>query len=410
MKVLIWAQFFPPEVGGGTVLLGHLAEDLAARGHGVTVVTGFPNYPTGIIPEQYRGKLGCREEKSGVRILRTFIYASPKRTLWRRILSVVSFAFTSFWGAMLSGPQDVVLCFQPFPLGLVVNAASALKKVPIVYRIEDIYPDQAIAVGLIKSRWIIRFLASVEKLIYKGASRIIVISNDFEENLLQKEVPVEKLRIIPDWIDTDVIVPMDKKNAFREQHAITGRFVALHSGSMGYTANMDILLECATLLREEQRIQFVVAGEGVQKPHMMNRAAALSLSNIRFLPYQPQDLLPYMLAAADVGLVTLNYDSSDNFPSKTLGIMASARPVLAAAEQRTELARIVREAACGVCIEPGDAAGMAESLLMFLRHPDQAVEAGIRGRQYVEEHFSRRYATVAHEKILRECLNIQDMN
>ena len=143
MKLLVWTQNFPPEVGGNPVLLGDLADYMAYRGHEVTVVTGFPNYPTGIIPKEYRRKLWYRDERNGARIVRTFIYASPKRTLWRRMLSVISFAISSFFGALFSGPQDAILCLQPFPLGAMVYIISLLKKAPIIYRIEDIYPDQA---------------------------------------------------------------------------------------------------------------------------------------------------------------------------------------------------------------------------------------------------------------------------
>ncbi|MBL8189196.1 MAG: glycosyltransferase family 4 protein, partial [Acidobacteria bacterium] len=197
--------------------------------------------------------------------------------------------------------------------------------------------------------------------------------------------------------------PVEKQNRFRAANGLNGDFVVMFAGNLGFIAMLDNVIETARLLKNDPNIQFLIVGEGNAKAGLVHRASELGLSNVRFLPTQPKDVLPEMLGAADVSLVTLNKQLGQlNVPSKTYSIMASGRPVLASVPPDSEIASLIKTADCGVGVPPEDPASMADAILRLANQPEQLRQFGANGRRYVEEHLSRRKVTAQYNELLHE--------
>lgn len=403
MKILFLAQRYSPEDISAAILISELAVDLAKRGHQVTMITEVPNYPHGKVFPGYRNKLYQEEVLEGVRVIRTWSAISPKKEFWPRIFNYGAYSATSLYGGLLAGKHDVVVNYSPpLPLGISAWLLSRAWGVPWVLQIEDLYPDAAIAAGVLKNQRVIALFKAIERFLYRHAQHISLISESFRKNLLGKGVPPEKMTLIPVWADPDIVRPMPRENAFRQQHGLEGKFVVMYSGNMGFTSCLEDALAAADLLRGQQDTAFVLIGEGVQKAALEEMAREKGLENVIFLPYQPRDLFPEMLAAADIHLVTLNASSShSSLPSKVFNAMASARPILAVAPAESDLAHVVRSAQCGVLVPP-EAPQQLANTIRALRESDPAEldRLGAYGRAELETNYARARCIEKYEQML----------
>lgn len=403
MKILFLAQRYAPEEISAAILISELAIDLAKRGHQVTMVTEVPNYPHGKVFAGYRNKLYQEETLEGVRVIRTWSAISPKKAFWPRILNYGGYSATSFYGGLMAGKHDIVVSYSPpLPLGISAFLLSRIWRVPWVLQIEDLYPDAAVAAGVLKNRRVIGFFSAMERFIYRNAQHISLISESFRKNLLGKQVPLEKMTLIPVWADPDVVRPMPRENAFRKQHGLEGKFVIMYSGNMGFTSCLEDALAAAELLRDDPDTAFVLIGEGVRKEAFEEMAREKDLDNVIFLPYQPRELFPEMLAAADAHLVTLNAGSShSSLPSKVFNAMASARPILAVANAESDLAHVVRSAQCGLITPPEAPKHLAEAIRALRQcAPNRIEQMGQNGRTELEANYSRARCVQNYEQML----------
>ena len=403
------AQWYAPEDVSGAVLITELATDLVKRGHQVTVVTGAPNYPYGRIYPEYRNFIFSTETLDDVKVVRTWSYISPYKTFWRRILQYGTFSATSFYGGLLAGkPEIIVIYSPPLPLGLSALLLSRLWHIPWVLQLEDIYPEAAVAAGVLQNRTAIKFLSSIERFLYRQTTHISVISESFRRNLLGKGVAPEKITMIPVWADPDFVKPMPKENSFRSQNGLNGKFVLMYAGNLGHTSCLEEVLAAAEHLRTEHDICFVIIGEGIKKAALMEIAEHKGLENVIFLPYQPREVFPNILAAADLNLVTLNRSSAlTSLPSKTFNIMASARPILAVTSPESEIAHLIDETECGVNIPPEAPRLLTETILRLRQQCHQLEQMGWNGRSWLEKRFSRERCVELYEHmLLRHCQNV----
>ena len=399
---MITDQNYAPEEISGAVLVTELATDLVKRGHDVTVVTSVPNYPYGKVFSGYRHRLYQVEWRDGVRVVRVWSYIHPKKTFWRRIFNYGTFSLMVFWGGLLAGRTDVVMSFSPpLPLGLSAWFLSRLWRVPWALRVEDLYPDAAVAVGLLRNSGVIAFFSAVERFLYHHAQHISLISEGFRQNLLAKGVPDAKLSVTPVWADPDMVRPLPKENNFRETHGLTGKFVVMYAGTLGYTSNLEDVLSAAELIKERESVRLVIIGEGVKKATLEAIAEKKGLSNILFLPFQPREIFAEMLAAADISLVTLNSDSSKtSLPSKTFNIMASARAILAVTPSDSEIALLLEDVDCGINVPSGQPEKLAHVILQLEQQPEYLNRMGMNGRAKLESKFSREHCVDLHESML----------
>jgi colanic acid biosynthesis glycosyl transferase WcaI len=229
-----------------------------------------------------------------------------------------------------------------------------------------------------------------------------VLSEGFRQNLIRKGVPPEKLVIIPACVDTDFIRPLAKENKLRNEWGIDHKFIVLYAGNLGYSQALDELVQAAKLLTDHPNIAFVLVGEGVAKAGLQRMVLEMGLSNVLFYPFQPTEDLPYVYAIADVSIVSLKSDIViESVPSKTYTILASGRPIIAAVDRETEVAKMIAQAQCGIRVEPGDVAGLAEAILASYTNSNKFATFGERGRDFVTRYYSRSVASNQYHNILR---------
>lgn len=407
MRILILAQYFKPESVGAAIWIHQLATDLVARGNHVTVLTAFPNYPGGVVFDGYRRQAFKREIVDGVDVVRTWIYATPSKKFWSRVLNFGSFSASSLIGGIVAVKDfDIIYAIlPPLALGITAVTEAITKRAPVVVNIQDIYPHAAVAMGMLKRQSAIRFFEGMEKWIYRQADHVVVISQGFRENLINKGVPSDKVSIVPNWADPDAIRPGPKNNEFRQTLGLNGCFALVYSGGVSHNSNLEPVIHAAELLRDEP-FAFVIVGEGVHKPTLERMAAEKRLNNLQFRPFQPLESYAGVLQAADLTLVTLSSQAAlASVPSKIFKQMAAGRPILAITAPNNEVDRLVETARCGISVPPDDPVALADALRWARGHPDELDQMGQNGRLYLKEHHGRAQCVAEIEKILQQVLN-----
>lgn len=407
MKVLILTLYFAPDVGANAVVMTELAEELAALGHRVTIVTAFPHYAGNVIDRRYRGRLIQREEYMGIRIIRTYLYTSVhKQRFLVRLLNYVSFNILSTLAGLFSGPQDIILApSPPLTIGLSAYIISRFKRIRYIYNVQDIYPDVVIKLGVLKNQLGIAVSRWIERFVYAHARHITVLSSGFRANLLRKRVPSEKLTVIPNFVDVSFIRPLPRDNGFRHRFELDDRFMVLYAGNLGHSQSLECVLECAALLQDRNEIAFIIVGNGSRKPYLEAQAKRMGLTNVRFIPFQPREEVPEIYAAADVSLVILRKGIAlDSVPSKVYTIMASARPVIAAVDPGSDAWNLVEEGECGLCVEPENPQALAEGIQILNNNPALRERLGRNGREHVVQHYTRQAVGGQYHRLLTSLL------
>ena len=308
MRITFLCQYFPPEMGAPSARTFEHARHWANLGHDVTVVTGFPNHPTGIIRPEYRGQFVKRERVEGIDLLRTWVYCAANKGFFRRILNFFSFFFSSLiLGALMTRQPDVVVGTSPqFFCAVAAYYLSRIKRVPFVFEVRDIWPQSAIEMGVLKNRWLIRALEAIEMHLYTQAALIVPVAESTREYLLGKGVAPEKIKIITNGVDagylaSDSIAPED----VRRQLGLEDKFVVSYIGTHGMAHALEVVLNVAERFRHDPGLHFLFVGEGAEKSNLKKLAAALSLTNLTFLDQQSREQLLGYYRASDVSLVPL---------------------------------------------------------------------------------------------------------
>ncbi len=406
MHVMFMAQCYAPEEVSAAVLITELATDLVKRGHRVTFITGAPSYPYGRVFPGYRNALYQEEWLDGVRVIRTWSYISPRKAFWPRIWHYGTYSATALYGGLFAGRPDILVNYSPpLPLGVSAWLLARVWGVPWVLELEDLYPDAAVATGMLQNHAAIRFFSAMERFLYRRAAHISLISESFRKNLLGKGVPDSRMTLIPVWADPDIVRPLPKEGPFRAQHGLADKFVVLYAGNIGVTSCLEDVLGAAALLRGQPDIRFVIVGEGTKKEALQQLAQAQGLRNVVFLPYQPREVFPEMMAAADISLVTLNRSSAlTSLPSKIYNVMASGRPILTVAPPESEIAQLVQEGHCGLNVPPEQPALLAETIVQAKAEAEHLARMGENGRAMLESRFSRSHCVEMYERMLASLL------
>ena len=400
MKALLLSQYYPPEVGSAAQKVSELAEYLADNGHQVTVVTGFPNHPAGVVYNGYRRKLWQREKVNGVRVMRTFLLTTTKRRSFRgRMRNHVSFMLSSIFGALVSGRHDLVYVYSPpLFLGFSAYVVSRLFRAPFVIDLNDLWPKAPIFLGILKNRTLIRTAEKFEEFVYAKADRIFFYSNNTRREVVSQGVPESKTEVHPLWVDTEFYkpVPADQAARIRSEYNMGDRMVVMYTGSMGPAQGLDTVINTAEFIQRtgSNGAQFVFVGDGAERDRLMQMARSHHLDNVQFVPPQPVSMMPAFMSASDV-LVT-HLDKAPfrlgTIPGKLLNYMSCARPVLAGLEG--ESADLVSRHDCGIVVEPQNPEAMAKAL-MELSDPEVRRRMGEAGRAAAVAQFERK-------KILKE--------
>ncbi|HEY8797888.1 MAG TPA: glycosyltransferase family 4 protein [Candidatus Dormibacteraeota bacterium] len=389
LRVTFLTHYFPPEVGPAQTRLHELAKRLIAAGETVTVVTGFPNYPAGEIFPGYRGKRFMEDTFDGIRVLRTWVFATRSRGFIGRLLNYYSFPMFSLLAVRKLGPTDIIYVQSP-PLftGLAALWFSRLKRAPYIFNVSDIWPQSAVELGMLRNRFAIRLAEMLERHIYRRATRITVATPGILERLAVRGVPREKIFLLTNGVDTAAYNVSSPDRDLAKRLGLDGHKVFMYAGLHGLAQGLDVILEAAKLTRNPD-VLYVFVGDGADKPALVAKAEAEGISNVRFLPIQPTSTLPAVLNLAYATVIPLR--RLDLFkaalPSKLFDSMAASRPIVA--PLWGEAAALVEAAACGLVVEPEDARGVQEAVEKLAADPALAQRLGEQGRRYVVEHFNR---------------------
>ena len=416
MKILYISQYFPPEMGAPAARAAELSRHWACNGHDVTVLTGFPNHPTGIVPREWRERLRrlrYTETVDSVRVERTWLWPLPNRKAHERIRSYVSFFLSSMLRGMNLGKPSVVIGTSPQLL--VALSGWWLARwygVPFVFEVRDLWPESLAAVGVGGEGTLLhRTLGAIAGFLYRRANRIVVVTPAFKDHLIEQwRIPSGKIAIVENGVETGLFRPATHPLSTRAElvrHGIhaEGRFLVCYIGTMGMAHGLETLITAAEELRSAlPQCLFLLIGEGAEKEHIMRLAYERGLDNVQFLNEQPRQDIPALVSAADVCLVMLK--KSDVFktviPTKLLEYMACERPVIVAVDGQAR--SMVESARAGVFVPPEDAHALAQTICAVAHSAEERRRMGLNGRKYILASLSRESTAHAYIAVLEQLL------
>ena len=394
MRILFITQYFPPEIGAPQNRISDLALRLADAGHTVAVLTAFPNYPEGRVADAYRHKLRMIDHWCGLRVVRTWIYATPSKGFIARLGNYFSFVLSSIiFGTRDVGEQDVVIVESPpLFLGLAGLVISRMKRARMVFNVSDLWPESAVALGVIRNRLLIGFAGRLERFIYQRSDLISgqtrgIISNIATRMplkpvyLLTNGVAIERFHAASDQTRKDAVL--------RLEPSLEGKLVVGYAGLHGLAQGLETVLEAARLLGNRDDVAFVLVGDGVEKPALKEAAARLGLANVFFLDSQPKERMPDILRGFDAALIPLK--RLDLFkgalPSKMFEAMAAALPMIVMVDG--EARALMETAEAGVYVQPENPQALAEAVAALAADRARCRQLGENGRRFVLRHFDR---------------------
>lgn len=408
MQILIVCHYFPPEVGAPQARLSELARFWAAAGDDVTVLTGMPNHPTGIIPDDYKGKLRMEERRDGYRVVRAWLYATPNEGVLKKTLGHITFMMSSLvLGARQTGDADIVLVSSPTFFSIFSAWLLArIKKAKFVIEVRDLWPAIFVELGVLNNRHVIRVLERLELAAYAAADAVVTVTEGFRANILGRGIPTAKVHTIRNGVDLDRFGGVDaheRNQARQELSAPDDETLVLYLGAHGISHGLAAVADAAALVQDDG-VHFAFVGDGGAKPALLQRIDRLGLRNVTTMGSVPASRVPSLLAAADVCLVPLRDVPlfTTFIPSKMFEYFAAAKAVVGAV--RGEAAEILREAGA-IVVEPEDAQALAAAVRLLARDPDRRRQMGQRARAYVETHYDRRALAARYRELLNRVVD-----
>ncbi len=391
MKILYVSQYFPPEMGAPAARVHELSREWARTGHRVTVLTGFPNHPTGVIPPEYRGQWLRRESVDGVDVVRVPIYAAANKGVFLRAANYLSYAASATAvGPWLVERPDVLVATSPqFLTAAAGRLLSWCKRVPFVFEVRDLWPRSIVEVGAMTADSpAVKALEMLERWLYRSADHIVVVTESFVQEIAAHGIPAGKISVVTNGVDLDLFRPGDREQA-RAELGLPPGFLATYVGTHGMAHGLDLLLDAAAALRDLP-VRFLLVGEGAEKAALQRQAAARGLDDVLFWNQCPRDKVARILAASNVCLVLLRDKPLFRavIPSKIFEFMGAGRGILTTVDGESR--RIIETAVAGVFCPPGDAKALVNALRHLVDNPGRLDAMGEAGRQYVERHYSRK--------------------
>lgn len=403
MHVLIISQYFWPE----TFRINDLAHGLQARGHEVSVLTGLPNYPAGRLFAGYGWRSCGRSEYKGVTVYRVPLLTRRQGKSWQLALNYFSFVlFSSLLGPFLCRAKyDVVFVFEPSPftVGLPGALFSYLKKAPLVFWVQDLWPESIVATGAIRSTFLLSLVESMVRFIYRHCDRVLIQSKGFEKPATKAGADPAKIVYFPNWAE-ELYRPLPRDESRPEATVLPQGFRMMFAGNLGAAQSLETLVRAAAKLRHVEDIRWVIMGDGRNRDWLERQIKEHGLENIIYLTGQrPMASMPVYFSLADVLLVTLRRDPifELTIPSKIQSYLACGKPIIGALDG--EGAKIIEESAAGFAVTAEDAEGLAEAVLKMYRLPEtKRARMGESGRRYYQQHFDREHLFAKLERIMKE--------
>jgi glycosyltransferase involved in cell wall biosynthesis len=405
LRVLFLTPYFPPEIGAPQSRIYELALRLHKKGHRVSVLTTFPNYPSGIVPKEWRGRLFWKGQLAGVSVYRTWSYPAPNIGFLRRILNQVSFAVSSCIAGFFLPRTDVIIVESP-PLldGLAGAFLSAYMRAPFILNVADLWVDAAVQMGAVRSGPLIKFCKFLESYSYHRAAQVFAVTPGVRQAIVDSGVPKHKVILLPNAVDTDFFAPMPiEADALSVVGKKAADFLVMYAGTLGMAQQIETIVDTAATFQQEGNtaVQFVFLGDGAERQNLERKATHLGLRNVRFLGTFPKSQMPALLGAADCVLVSIRDLKvlEAALPTKVLEAMSCAKPVVLAA--RGDAADVMAAAGAGLCVQPGDPVAIRDAVIELARQPERRRSMGENGRAYVVKNFSREQrAEELHEVLM----------
>lgn len=408
MKILYVSQYFPPEMGAPAARVHELSRYWAREGHDVTVLTGFPNNPTGIVHEGYRSKIWrliYKERVEGINVVRTWLAPLPNRKAWERVLNYTSFCLSaSFTGSFLRRPDVVIGTSPQLLIALAGWWLGLVKRVPFIFEVRDLWPESLAASGVGADDSLMnRVLGAVVGFLYRRSDHIVVVTSAFERVLVDKwQVPPQKISLVENGVESDLFSPEGDSEKTKSELGVSGKFVVSYIGTHGLAHGLNTMLQAAAILKDElPDVVFMLVGEGTEKEALISRAESMGLDNVIFLPSQPREKIPDLIRASDACLVLLK--KADTFktviPTKMLEFMSCGSPVVLGVEGHAK--ELLEKAQAGVAIEPEDADALASAITKLYKDPALRESLGRNGNAYTTAYASREKTAQRYTDIIR---------
>jgi colanic acid biosynthesis glycosyl transferase WcaI len=402
LRLVVLGPHVEPDTAPTGRVLTRIVTELAGRGHELHVVAALPWYRRHAIEPGWSGRLVRREPTPWGTIRRVHPFpGKDKSNLLRRTAGFAGFSALAAWAGLDAGGRlrrvDAVLAMSPpLSIGLTGRVVAWSHRAPLVFNIQDVFPDAAVETGAITDRRIIAVASWLERVSYRAADAVTVLSDDLRANVVAK-VGRTRVETIPNFVDTARITPADRMTPYRRELGIGAEPVVLYAGNIGYSQSVGLLVDAARAL---PHVTFLVNGEGVARDALVRRADGLA--NVRFAGYVPEARLGELLATGDVHTVPLKRGlAAVSVPSKTYSILAAGRPVVASIDPGTEIPRLLAASGGGVAVAPDDPAVFTAAIGRLVDDPAAAAEMGRRGREWVVTAASPAAVAGAYESLVR---------
>lgn len=409
MQIIYFVQYFIPEKAAGLPLVEDLLDGYVKSGFDVKVFTPTPT--RGISKEERNilKKKKIERKYDGKLVIHRMALYREKTGFVSRALRYFIFSLECLWKGFTEPGEIVFTGSGPPTQGVIVGIVRKFTKKKFIYNLQDIFPDSLVNAGITHEGSIVWKLGrKMERFSYKQADKIIVISEDFKNNLLAKGVPSEKIEVIPNWVNTNNVYPIPRKdNSLIKKYSLNpDKFYICYSGNIGYTQNIELLIEVAEEIKENiPDIAFIIIGEGAAKNKLNDYIEEKKLTNIILLPYQPYEKLAEVFSIGDVGLVISKTGIGENsIPSKTWDIMAAGRPVLASFDEKSELNKIVNQVNCGIAVDAGNKEDLIKAIYaLYNNHKLQEIY-GANGLKYVKTYLDKNNCVDRYIKVTKEVI------
>lgn len=392
MRVLAFSAYYTPEIAASMYLTEDIYKGIVDAGHTLEVYVPMPT--RGIseeVRQDYKAKKHEKKYDGKLTIHRIAMYREGKNSTLRALRYLfVNMAF--IWKGFKTKADVIFVQSTPPTQGMMAGIVGALKHIPVVFNLQDIFPDSLVNSGMTSEGSLIwKIGRRIENFSYKHAKKIIVISEDFKKNILAKGVPEEKIVVVPNWADVSGVYPVDRKdNVLIDRYGLDpDKFYITYCGNVGFTQNMDLLLEAAMDLKNElPDLRFVIIGDGADKERVQKRVEEEKIDNVIMLPFQPYEDIAHVFSLGDVGLIISKPGVGNNsVPSKTWSIMAAGKPVLVSFDSDSELCKLIDQIGCGKHADAGDKEELIEAIRLFYRTDN--CDMGNTGLFYINEHVNK---------------------
>lgn len=413
MKILFLTHYYPPEGNAPASRVSALAERWSAAGHDVTVITGVPNVPNGIIYDGYENRWVQREERNGVHVIRVWTYIAANKGFFRRVMNYISYMYTAFWrGLRLGFKPDVVIATSPqFFCAWAGYRLHCWRRVPFVMEVRDIWPEELEEVSIPKA--VIKVLSWMARKMYRASAKIVTVGEGYRQRLGELGVPKEKIEVVMNGVDSTLFYPRPVNHELLAQYGLDGKFICSFVGTIGMAHGLEIIIRAAELLKErdpEGNIVLLLVGDGAERKNLEAEAREKHLDNIVFTGRVDKKMIPDWLCSSDISLVHLRKTKlyTTVMPSKIFESAGCGRPMIIGVDGFAW--QLVDEAGAGVHIEPENAEELTEVLLNLRAHPEECRKMGENALTRLAAHHNRDTQAAAYIEILENIVNANHAN